>query len=292
MATHFEWKTPKLALSRKATKAIELALRPALRRAVPDLAVFAAVVLVFIALRPGIQSPLGYIMISALLAALLFYVILPLRVIFAINLHLRRPSKPSLHVKLTDDRVQFTAVGKVGLYKYADIQSFSIAMERFEDGRTRVLELRTFDGRDSVFPLDDDVSVEDLRQFLQDRITAARHGRRQLPTRKYGAALKKHALAVMFFSALCALAFAVAFIHTELRIAAADTADVSAAAESALHVRAAMSLAAAAAFGVLFLVGSVLMLWGDTRYLRARLARLQSYLPDSALNQRQKAGDM
>ena len=291
MTTHFEWKTPKLALSRRATKAIELALRPALQRAVPDFSVFAAVVLVFIALRPDPGSPLGFVMVSALLAALLFYVILPLRVIFAINLHLRRPSKPSLHVKLTDDRVLFTALGKVGLYKYADIQSFSIALERFEDGRTRVLELRMFDGRDSVLPLDDDVPVEDLRQFLQDRITAARHGRRQLPTRKYGAALKKHALAVMFFSALCVLAFAVVFIHTELRIAA-DADGTSAAAESALHARAAMSLAAAAAFGVLFLVGSILMLWGDARYLRARLARLQAYLPDSALNQRQKAGDM
>ena len=301
MKTHFQWQTPKLAMSRKAAKALKQTLRPALQRALPDLSIFAAILLLCLILWPGSDSILSFVVLFAILVALACYVLLPLQKLLQINLHLRRSNEPSVQVRLDDDRIFYLSRGKIGFYKYADIQSFWIAMERFDDGTSPVLQLRTFDGREAVFPLVDDLSVENLREFLQDRITATRNRSRQLSTRKHGAALKKHAMALMVFTGLCVLVFAILFISSQSELTAAytdqlnleqtadqpDTADLL-----ALHAKSSNAFKGLAGFGLLFLLACVLMLWGDARYLRARLARLQAYLPDAALNQRQKAGDV
>lgn len=305
MKTYFEWQTPAGFRPEKSTKALKKAFKPALFEAIFGIFILGIIILVWflIGLKPGSSSAaLFFILAMLVVLALVFPPVLGfILVLFA----LRRPPKSGRKIKLTENKIIF-GEGRRGFWWYKDIQSFRIAHEQFKDTTIPVLELESFDGKSCGFGLGSKVSLEQLNTALSERIIAARKEAKKLCVGRGTWRKRNLGLTLMVYGVIALLLFSANFFHAksaerrdqkfETRLAerVAELKSEQIGKQQLEHLEKVTEWSLSTELlaksnkmliGMLisisvFLLGCVLMLWGNNILLKNRIIRMQAYWAD------------
>ena len=208
-------------------------------------------------------------------------------------------------IKIGENKIVF-GKRRRGFWQYRDIQSFKITQEQFRDTTIPVLELDSFDGECLSLGLTPDVSIDQLSAVLSGRIVDARKEAKNLFARKGGARQRIFAVLLMCFGVIGLIVFSANFFHAKSaerqdqkfetrlaeRVAELKSEQIGKQQLEPLEKVTEWSLSTELLaksnkmlIGMLisisvFLLGCVLMLWGNNRLLRNRLTRLGVYLAD------------
>jgi hypothetical protein len=308
MKTYFEWQTPTGFRPRKSTEYLKKALPHALLDAAISSLVLAIIVLLRIFLHPKHESWFAILFPALAGLVVLTFVVIPVSLPIAMLLAIRLVPRGRIKVKVGENKIVF-GEGRRGLFRYEDIQSFRIEKEEFKDQAIPVLEMETFDGSSVGLGLSHDVPIDQLVNFLSERILEARKEMRGLFTRRTGARMKLAGFVLAFVSLISLLFHTVLFadVLNAMNLQKGfETSRVERAIEPGSiqptehqsknlekqhqlsieslvmsnHILAGMLIS-----GGLFLFGCVLMLWGDNKFLRAKITRLQAYWVDISQNE-------
>lgn len=310
MKTYFEWQTPVGFRPKKSTEALKKSLKPALLEAIFSLFILGAIILLWFLL--GIErgsSFANWFVIFVLFAGLVF--MLPIFIFVWIPITLRFPPKSETKIKLAENKVIF-GKGRSGFWEYRDIQSFEIIQDQFQGMAIPVLELENFDGRGCSLGISQEVSLKELKSFLSERICAAREKTRNLNVAKGTFRQKQFGLFLLMLGVIGLFIFSVRFwnmrsiekrsdkFEAELaeRVAQLESQKAGKEQIEPFEKVAEWSLSAEllakrnqlliGMFGSIsvFLLGGVLMLWGNNIFLKNKMSRLQAYWPDTLENGR------
>jgi len=303
METYFEWQTPDGFRPKKSAESLKKTFRPALLEAIFSIFVLGIIVVLWflLGIKPGsLFAGLYFILVMLVVLALVFPPVLGfVLVLFA----LRRPPKSGRKIKLTENKIIF-GEGRRSFCWYKDIQSFRIAHEQFKDTTMPVLELESFDGKSCGFGLGSKVSLEQLNTALSERIIAARKEAKKLCVGRGTWRKSNLGLTLMVYGVIALLLFSANFLRVKSaqnqefkvsfteRVGELESGQTSEQQIDTLKKVVELSLSTellaesnVALIGMtisvsIFLIGCVLMLWGNNIILKNKIARLQAYWAD------------
>jgi hypothetical protein len=301
--SYFEWQTPLGFRPRKSTDQLKKLLRPAIFGSIISILLFAIVIIVpwiFLALRHNRFFFTSYLL---LLYAAIFFFLIPISFPIQILLTLWRGPRTRLKVRVCENIIVFSK-GHRGFFKYEDVQSFHIEKEEFKGETISILEMETFDGDSVGLGLSPDIPIDQLVGFLSDRILEARKVLRGLFARKAGAKHRLAGLILMYLGSIVFLALLATSAEHGLglekrfenepakRTTESKTSQLTErqlktkenpreqSLSTELLVEPNQMLVGMLLSTSMFLFGCVLMLWGEHKFLKAKITRLQAFYSD------------
>ena len=309
MKSYFEWQTPAGFRPKKSTESLKKAFKPALLEAVFSICILGVIILLWFVL--GIERGSTFSNLFVIFGILTGIVLIfPQISLFAwIPITLRFPPKSQTKIRLTENKIIF-GKGRSGFWEYTDIQSFEIVQDQFQGMVIPVLELENFDGRGCSLGISQEISVQELNSFLYERICAARIKARNLNVVKGTVRQRQFGYLLLMFGMIGLLFFSVRLwnmrsiekqsdeFKAELTKQVAQLESQKVGKEQielykkvfesylSAELLAIRNMFLIGMFGSIsvFLLGGVLTLWGNNKYLKNKISRLQAYLPDKLEN--------
>ncbi|MHC4546603.1 MAG: hypothetical protein ACYTDW_19960 [Planctomycetota bacterium] len=309
MKSYFEWQTPAGFRPKKSAEALKKSLKPALFGVIFSICILGAIILLWflLGIKPGSSFAAWYFIFALLAGVVLIFP--PVSVFVWILFALRRPPRSGRKIKFTENKVVF-GENRRGSWKYEDVQSFRIVEEEFRGTNILVLEMEHFDGDYLNLGITPDVATDRLRAVLSERLVDARKRAKNIFARKAGARLKLFAVLLMCCSLVAFVIFSGKFSNAKsvekrdqkfARILAERMGELESEQvdkrqlvyfkkvtgwylSTELLAKSNEMLIGMSISVSIFLIGCVLMLWGNNIYLKNKISRLQAYLPDKLEN--------